>query len=147
MTNDQQKKSIDQLALIPILEEKIDTKLERVLENTDNWRHYYTDIDGAILALSLVGLHLDELPEEIGMLTELNYLDVSQNNLKAIPEFIKNLKHLAILKISNNQLYTLPEWIGDLNLLKHLHLDNNQLYSVEIKGRISGLHNLYYITK
>jgi Leucine-rich repeat (LRR) protein len=47
--------------------------------------------------LHLVGMVLTELPESLGQLTQLQSLDLSQNELTALPESLGNLTQLQTL--------------------------------------------------
>ena len=60
------------------------------------------------------------------------------NQLKSLPDSIGNLTNLKYLNLSKNQLKDLPESIGKLKKLQRLHLYGNQL-SDEEKARIKKL--------
>ena len=84
-----------------------------------------------LLSLYLSNNQLTELPEEIFELTQLKYLDLSDNQLESLPEDIGKLTQLQELHLFNNkQLKSLPEDIGKLEKLEYLHLSNNQLKSL-----------------
>lgn len=60
-----------------------------------------------------IGLcRLEELPEEIGGLTNLTDLHLSQNVLETLPNGIAKLRRLTILKLDQNRLDSLNESIG-----------------------------------
>ena len=67
--------------------------------------------------LSLAGLGLSSIPEQIGDLTALEYLYLGNNQLTTIPEQIGNLTALTSLDFCFNQLTTIPERIGNLTAL------------------------------
>jgi internalin A len=89
------------------------------------------------------GNQLTALPETIGNLHNLKYLDLNHNQLTAIPETIGNLHNLSSLSIWNNQLTAIPEVIGALHNLTNLYLKDNQLTA--IPETIGNLHNLKYL--
>jgi len=93
--------------------------------------------------LSLDGLGLSSLPEQIGDLTALKVLNLSSNRLTTLPERIGDLAALTSLDLSDNRLTTLPERIGDLTALKVLSLGSNQLTT--IPERIGDLTALTYL--
>ena len=68
---------------------------------------------------------LSELPKEIGLLVNLQELNLEFNKLKAIPEEIRLLVNLQCLNLSSNQLKEIPNGIGLLSNLKELNLSNN----------------------
>ena len=67
------------------------------------------------------------VPPEIGDLTNLQSLSLSNNQLTSIPAQIGNLTNLQYLILNDNQLTGIPPEIGDLTNLQYLTLNNNQL--------------------
>ena len=72
----------------------------------------------------------DTLPEAIGDLSELQYLTITNGNIKKIPASIGNLKKLELLDLSNNQIESLPGSICQIRTLKYLILNNNRLQTL-----------------
>ncbi|XP_062013180.1 putative disease resistance protein RGA4 [Rosa rugosa] len=66
-----------------------------------------------------------ELPEEIGELIHLRYLDLSENyHLKKLPDSVGNLYNLQTLCLTKCfRLRALPEKMGNLINLRHLHTE------------------------
>lgn len=88
---------------------------------------------GAKLMKEPAGDKLEEFPEEITELTDLNMLILRGNNLKTIPASIAKLKGLKKLNLANNQLTSLPvEAIGELTELKTLILKGNSIKAADI---------------
>ena len=83
------------------------------------------------------------IPENIGLLTNIDTLWLNDNNLSGeIPPSITNLTGLGHLYLQDNNLYgSIPYNIGDLNNLKYLSLDNND-FEGEIPQSIGNLTNL-----
>jgi internalin A len=77
--------------------------------------------------LDLLSKGIEELPPEIGQLTDLTSLDLSFNNLTTLPESISQLTNLTSLNISFNNLTTLPESISQSTNLTSLDLSFNNL--------------------
>lgn len=65
-------------------------------------------------SFSLSGKKLSTLPPEIGLLTSLETLDLSDNLFVSLPTEITYLKNLKRIDLSRNRLKTLPDKIGQL---------------------------------
>ncbi len=93
--------------------------------------------------LNLNGNGLNTLPENIGNLKKLKELNIRDNNLSILPESIGNLKELKELDIGDNYLKVLPESIGNLKELKELNIgDNNLKILPESIGNLKALKEL-----
>ena len=66
------------------------------------------------IRLSLFGNYLTSLPPEIGLLTNLTYLDLENNELTSLPPEIGLLTNLTTLDLGSNELTSLPPEIGTL---------------------------------
>ncbi|MGM3305158.1 leucine-rich repeat domain-containing protein [Anabaena sp. WFMT] len=93
--------------------------------------------------LNLGDNQLSSLPQEIGQLTNLQSLDFFKNQLGSLPQEIGQLTNLQTLNLWNNQLTSLPQEIGQLTNLQTLDLWNNQLTSLPPKiGQLTNLQTL-----
>ena len=72
----------------------------------------------------------DIIPESIGLISKLKYLELGGNHLNKLPESIKNLKNLRELHLGFNLLKNLPDWLADLPKLRRLEVSNNPLQTV-----------------
>lgn len=93
------------------------------------------DLGGVIVAavgnrtsLSLANMHLATLAPELGILTALHELDVSQNRLSALPVILTSLRLLRVLDVSYNNLTTLPDALTLLPHLRSLKVRSNLLF-------------------
>jgi leucine-rich repeat protein SHOC2 len=77
--------------------------------------------------LFLQNQQLTMLPDTIGNLSNLTYLNLSGNQLTILPDTIGDLSSLSGLELSENKLIELPNNIGNLSCLHHLSLHDNQL--------------------
>lgn len=105
--------------------------------------------DGRLIELGLQRLALNNLPENIACLSELEKLDLSFNHLAQLPETIGQLTKLTALNLYGNRLTTLPKSIGRLLALTFLNLSGNQLITLpESIGKLQALTLLHlYINK
>ena len=93
--------------------------------------------------LNLQHNQLTALPKWLGQLTHLQSLDLSGNQLRALPESLGQLTHLQSLSLRDNQLTTLPESMGRLTQIEWLNLENNQLTALpKWLGRLRQLQSL-----
>ena len=83
-----------------------------------------------VIKLQLKREKLKTIPIEVFKFTNLQYLDVSKNNIVEIPSEIKLLKNIQYLNISKNKLEKLPPEIGELHHLKNLQIGQNELYAL-----------------
>jgi len=70
--------------------------------------------DGRIEELRLPGLDMTVLPSDIGDLSALVYLDLSDNFLSVLPEEIGNLSDIEKIYLQNNGLSELPAAIASI---------------------------------
>ncbi len=97
---------------------------------------------GSLSGNNLVGF----VPEEIGDLIELRYLNLSFNDLSGpLPDSIGKLVKLESLNLASNSLGgVLPPSIGDMIQLKEIYLyDNN--FGGQIPAQLGLLENLEYL--
>lgn len=87
----------------------------------------YQKKDGRIFTLNLGGL---PIPESIGNLSELKYLNLRHKGLKSLPKSIMKLKNLKKLNLRYNQLTDLPYWLKNFNDLIEIDLSENQFESL-----------------
>ena len=90
----------------------------------NDWEGVTLDDKGRLVGLQLLGLFIKVLPESIGELYNLSYLDLSNNSLTTLPESLFNLSNLKYLDCSNNRLKRVPDSIRNLESLEHLLLDH-----------------------
>ena len=67
--------------------------------------------------LSLSGLNLSVLPDELWKITRLTSLHLERNQLKSLPPEIGQLTQLTSLNLAGSQLQSLPPEIGQLTQL------------------------------
>ena len=84
------------------------------------------------LDLSSNDFKQSHIPEFIGSLSNLKYLDLSWTNLTGpIPHQLENLLHLQYLNLGGNDLKTINfKWLSHLSSLESLDLDSINLSSV-----------------
>ena len=72
---------------------------------------------------------IDQLPDNFGLLSELERVYLEKHNLTELPSSFTLLLNLEDLYISNNWLISLPEDFGSLVNIGTLDLGYNQLQS------------------
>ncbi|BBG99093.1 Disease resistance protein TIR-NBS-LRR class family [Prunus dulcis] len=95
--------------------------------------------------LNLSHNSLKEVPNEVGELAHLRYLDLSYNHdLMKLPDTMCNLINLQTLRLFGcNNLERLPEAMGKLINLQHLHvMDCNDLKLPKGIARLTSLRTL-----
>ena len=103
------------------------SNIENFIEKYD---HEYFKSDGKVL--NLRDLQLSTIPDSIGNLNNLEYLDISVNNLTEIPSSIVNLTNLKSLIINTNKLTFFPN-IFELEKLETLDLSQNEITTIPDK--------------
>lgn len=84
------------------------------------------------------------IPEEIGQLVKLKSLNITKNKFEGeIPLTIKNLVELEELNAQNNRFKLFPVEICQLAKLEVIHLENNEISS--LPGEITKMSNLEYL--
>ncbi|WVZ13936.1 hypothetical protein V8G54_011502 [Vigna mungo] len=88
------------------------------------------------------------IPEFLGSLTNLRYLDLSSCHFSGqIPTQISSLTHLKYLNLADNYYLdgSIPREIGNLSRLEYLDLSGNSFegYIPSQLGNLSNLHQLY----
>lgn len=98
--------------------------------------------DGETLDLS--GQQLARIPDSVFSQTDLEHLDVSDNQLTgAIQGEIRFLQNLRSLDASDNLMTGVPAEIGQLSKLETLDLSNNQLTGLPYElGNLQNLKTL-----
>jgi leucine-rich repeat protein SHOC2 len=98
----------------------------------------------ALRYLNLTDNQLTSVPAEIGQLTSLRVLFLNHNQLTSLPAEIWQLTSLRVLELAANQLTSVPAEIGQLTSLQQLVLGGNQLTSLPAEiGQLTSLGELH----
>jgi len=112
-------------------------------EGFQNWFQNHLVELSQLQMLDVSNNQLTSLPAEIGKLTQLQRLLVENNQLTSLPAEIGQLAQLQTLGVRNNQLTSLPAEIGKLVQLGWLEVSNNQLTSLPAEiGQLAQLQRL-----
>ncbi|QHO58595.1 putative disease resistance RPP13-like protein 1 [Arachis hypogaea] len=88
---------------------------------------------------------LDVLPNSIGELIHLRYLDLSYTNIKTLPESLCNLYNLQTLKLYYcSKLTPMPSGLQNLVSLRHLDIRETSLE--EMPRKMSNLNHLHILS-
>ena len=99
-------------------------------------------VTSPMISLTIKSCDLTELPEEISMLTQLQELNLSGNQLKTLPHSFPTLFQLRRLNLDSNEFERFPDLIKSMKTLSHLSIDANK-FSEEEKSRIHRLFNIW----
>ena len=95
------------------------------------------------LDLNGTGIKATILPESIGLLSNLQYLDLGRLPVTELPESLGQLTKLEILDLSGTRITALPESIGQLSGLQSLNLSWTQITALPASfEQLSGLQSL-----
>ncbi|KAK3037257.1 hypothetical protein RJ639_029669 [Escallonia herrerae] len=90
--------------------------------------------------LVLVNSAVEDLPDSIGTLKHLKYLDISKTSIKKLPDTFNKLYHLQTLRVK--YLIELPKRFGNLINLRHFCFEINRLSRDCI---LTGLWHMTYL--
>ena len=112
-------------------------------EGPEEWEGV-TMVDGGVVELKLEEFGLTgAVPAEVGRLSALRDLSLSDNQLTSVPAEIGQLTSLEVLFLQGNQLTSVPAEIGQLTSLTELSLGSNLLTSVPAEiGQLTSLELL-----
>ena len=83
------------------------------------------------------------LPEWIGDLSALRFLNLRHCRLESLPGSMRDLSSLRVLYLGANWLATLPEWLGGFAQLEELDISKNWLHTIpEFIGNLKNLRSL-----
>ncbi|WP_310426855.1 leucine-rich repeat domain-containing protein [Chamaesiphon sp. VAR_48_metabat_135_sub] len=94
--------------------------------------------------LNLSDTYISNIPPEIGELKQLTYLNLSENKIKKIPPEIGRLKNLTKLILNKNFITDIPTEIGELKYLIELNLEDNLI--AEVPQFISSIEHLQFLS-
>lgn len=106
---------------------------DRIVKCFVNWRTY----------LDLEGLGLSSIPPQLNVLTRLESLNISHNQLTALPPELCSLKNLRYLYAANNRLTALPLEFSALTNLNVLDLGTNQLETLPMLNNLAQLRSVH----
>jgi internalin A len=94
--------------------------------------------------LNLSANQLTSVPKELGQLTSLTGLWMGVNQLTSVPKELGQLTNLERLSLYENRLTSVPKELGQLTNIERLYLYNNQLTSVPKElGKLKNLERLW----
>ncbi len=93
--------------------------------------------------VSMQNKGIEVLPENVGELTNVRFLDISRNQLRALPATVGKLQFLERLDVYGNQLEILPDEVCNLLCMNRLDLYHNAL--VALPTNIGKLENLQWL--
>ncbi|XP_009388340.2 putative disease resistance protein RGA1 [Musa acuminata AAA Group] len=96
-----------------------------------------------IRVLILKNCRLRELPETIGGLIHLRYLDISYNRyIRRLPESLCGLYNLRVLNLLKCKLQNLPHGMSKLISLMHINAEDEIISEINNVGKLTSLQEL-----
>ena len=92
-----------------------------------------------IQRLILVGENRQTVPDQVWQMTNLRFLDLSQNRLVALPPDIKQLDKLELLWLSGNPLTDLPDELKSLPRLRRIYIDHTDISKAKLASELQHL--------
>lgn len=136
---------MDSLALVAIRDANPNSEISGSqwsgVKPISEWVAVGLNNSGRVDSIDLMWCRLDSIPPEIGNLTELFYLDLTDNYLTDLPAEFANLKNLTYLNLSDNYFNEFPEEVLLLTKLDTLELWEND-NAISIPEGIGNLVNL-----
>jgi Leucine-rich repeat (LRR) protein len=96
-----------------------------------------------ITTLNLARNRITDLPAWVADFTELRHLNLAGNQLGSLPDWLPSLEHLETINVTGNRLSNLPVWIGRMANLTELDAARNQIDS--LPASIGDLQSLEYL--
>jgi len=120
------------------------TEFINILKNSYTEWEVYWEVGNLVSRITEIRYDdkaITKIPNSIGDLDSLRWLELQNNQITVIPGYIGNLKKLQDFIISQNNITVLPPQIGDLVNLEVLKIDFNNLN--DITSNISSLQLLH----
>ncbi len=93
--------------------------------------------------LDLSFVDIEEMPESLGKLTNLEWLDLSRTKIEELSESLGKLTQLEVLYLSGTNIEELPESLGELTNLRVLALSGTKIEELsESLGELTNLQKL-----
>jgi hypothetical protein len=92
--------------------------------------NHFLAVDGKIILLSLVNLHLERIPEMIYDFPNIIYLNFQQNRLDSISDGIGKMKYLNSLILDHNLFTNVPMALESIVHLEYLSMNENQISTI-----------------
>ncbi len=143
---DNEKLDLSNLNIYDIPNEILHFQLKE-LDLSHNWLREVPEWIGKCKSLQVLNLrsakNIKMIPETIGELNRLKFLDLGYTKINEIPKSIGDLKNLEVLILNNNNLKEFPDSLNNLSNLRKLNLDENKLESLPDFSGLTSLKILY----
>ncbi|EOY20016.1 NB-ARC domain-containing disease resistance protein, putative [Theobroma cacao] len=122
-----------------------DDRRRNLLTETDDRKKNLFPESSRLRVLSLSPYHITNLPESIGNLKHLRYLDLSHTEIRSLHDRVCSLYNLETLKLSSCfQLTQLPQDMRNLTKLEHLDIKGSKVK--EMPPQFGNLRSLQSLT-
>lgn len=123
---------------LTVLDEAIHLKMSPTVDTLKLGNNSLQSLPWVVISVSFPSLRflfiskngLTSIPDEIGLLVNLERLDLSLNQIKSVGDKFASLHKLRKLDLSGNQLDTVPDPISKLTALEVLNMAKNFIHSL-----------------
>jgi len=101
------------------------------LENECTWHGISCTESGTVLSIDLKANRVyGRVPDEISLFVDLEYLSLSENQVRSIPASLINLPKLKVLDLHKNRLQEIPGGDYGSSILEELYLSYNGISTI-----------------
>lgn len=121
------------------------TSLKSIVGNASRIKSLPEDIGKLqnLVYINLASNRIIEIPESIGELTNLKNLSLGSNDISQLPESFTKLKNLTFCGLSYNRFKDFPEGVLQLHKLQTLWLHNNSFKNIPVE--VASIKSLQYM--
>ena len=96
-----------------------------------DWYGLTCNTDGWVTRIELESNRVQrDIPSELQLLTNLQYLGLSYNSLGKLPVWLFDMPNLQVIDLDGNGIQYIPDNISKKNIVKELYLAENEIWEL-----------------